>query len=244
MYFRPRASYRPGRAAFDVARESLFPGVEQRPLEALEWNSFDLPNSFRVSPFLRIVEVIRLGMADLVLFTPHRVVDARGFFSETYNQAQLAKLGIHAKFVQDNHSLSVQKGTIRGLHFQAPPHAQDKLIRVCRGAIFDVAVDIRYGSPSYGQAVSVELSADNWRQLWVPKGFAHGFCTLEPDTEVIYKVTDIYAPECDKGLAWDDPDLNIEWPVAREKIVLSDKDRGYPRLGELPAYFRVEPDLT
>lgn len=185
-------------------------------------------------------EVARLGIDGLMLITPRRFIDARGFFSETYNQNQLARIGINADFVQDNHSLSLKKGTVRGLHFQTAPHAQGKLIRVCHGAIFDVVVDIRHGSPSFGQAVSAVLSADNWRQLWVPVGFAHGFCTLEPNTEAIYKVTDTYSPECDKGLAWDDPELKIDWPVRPEEAVLSEKDRHYPRLAELPAYFHFD----
>jgi dTDP-4-dehydrorhamnose 3,5-epimerase len=186
------------------------------------------------------MEVTRLEIPDVMLITPKRHNDARGFFSETYNQAEFAKIGIVASFVQDNHSLSRQKGTVRGLHFQVPPHAQDKLIRVCRGAIFDVAVDIRHRSPTFGKTVTIVLSAENWHQLWVPKGFAHGFCTLEPDTEVVYKVSDLYAPECDKGLAWDDPSLKIDWPVTREAAILADKDRRYPKLADLPAYFEAD----
>lgn len=186
------------------------------------------------------MEVTRLEIPDVMLITPKRHNDTRGFFSETYNQAEFAKIGIVASFVQDNHSLSRQKGTVRGLHFQVPPRAQDKLIRVCRGAIFDVAVDIRHRSPTFGKSVTVVLSAENWHQLWVPKGFAHGFCTLEPDTEVVYKVSDLYAPECDKGLAWDDPSLKIDWPVTREAAILADKDRRYPTLADLPVYFEAD----
>jgi dTDP-4-dehydrorhamnose 3,5-epimerase len=179
----------------------------------------------------------KLGIPEVILITPSRHSDARGFFSETYNRVQFADIGIDHTFVQDNHTLSSKKGTVRGLHFQSPPHAQDKLIRVCRGAVLDVAVDIRHGSPSFGKFVTAILSAENWHQLWVPKGFAHGFCTLEPETEVIYKVTDLYAPEHDKGLAWDDPDLGIQWPVSAEAAILTDKDRRHPQLYELPAYF-------
>ena len=176
-------------------------------------------------------------MPGLTLVEPPRFEDARGFFSETYNKRELEKLGIAETFVQDNHSLSVQKGVVRGLHFQIPPHAQGKLVRVVRGAVLDVVVDIRKGSPTFGQHVAVELSAENWRQLWVPPGFAHGFCTLEPNTEVLYKVTDYYAPECDRGLLWNDPALGIDWPVKPEEAILSEKDRNWPTLAELPDYF-------
>jgi dTDP-4-dehydrorhamnose 3,5-epimerase len=186
------------------------------------------------------MDVVRLEIPEILLITPRRFGDARGFISETYNRAQLVGIGITADFVQDNHSLSAAKGTVRGLHFQVPPHAQDKLIRVCRGAIYDVVVDIRRGSPTFGKAVSTVLSVENWRQIWVPKGFAHGFCTLEPDTEIIYKITDLYSPECDRGLAWNDPALKIDWPVEARDAVLSDRDRQHPSLAELPQYFRRE----
>jgi len=161
-----------------------------------------------------------------------------GFFSETFNARALVASGIKDDFVQDNHSLSVQRGVVRGLHFQVPPNAQGKLIRVVRGSIFDVAVDIRSGSPTYGKHVSALLSAASWNQLWVPKGFAHGFCTLEPDTEVLYKVTDYFAPECDRGLRWDDSDIDIPWPIAGVDVVLSAKDKLHPALKDLPDYFQ------
>jgi dTDP-4-dehydrorhamnose 3,5-epimerase len=183
------------------------------------------------------MEAKQLQIPEVMLITPIRHGDGRGFFSETYNRAKFAQFGIDHAFVQDNHTLSFKKGTVRGLHFQSPPHAQDKLVRVSRGAIFDVAVDIRHGSPSFGKSVTAILSAENWHQLWVPKGFAHGFCTLEPDTEVIYKVTDRYAPECDKGLAWDDPSLGIKWPICPQVVILSDRDLSHPLLRDLPAYF-------
>lgn len=144
---------------------------------------------------------------------------------------------MNAQFVQDNQSLSREKGVIRGLHYQVEPRAQGKLVRVVRGAIFDVAVDIRQGSPHFGRHVAVTLSAENWSQLWIPVGFAHGFCTLEPDTEVIYKVTDYYAPECDRGIAFDDPALGIAWPVPAGAATLSDKDRKNPTLAELGQQF-------
>jgi dTDP-4-dehydrorhamnose 3,5-epimerase len=140
-------------------------------------------------------------------------------------------------FVQDNHSLSRDVGTVRGLHFQTAPFAQDKLVRVVSGAILDIAVDLRRSSPTFGRHVVVELSKENWRQLFIPIGFAHGFVTLEPDTEVIYKVTNFYSPQHDCGVAWDDPDIGVDWPVAAESVVLSDKDRKWPRLRDLQEVF-------
>ncbi len=178
-----------------------------------------------------------LEIPEVILVTPAKFGDERGFFSETFNEATFIELGIAGPFVQDNHSLSRNKGVVRGLHFQSPPHAQGKLVRVVRGRIFDVAVDIRSGSPTYGRHVGVELSAANWQQLWVPKGFAHAFCTLEDDTEVIYKVTDYYAPECDAGIQWNDPDLGIAWPVSAQDAVLSAKDMKLPRLADVSSPF-------
>jgi len=162
----------------------------------------------------------------LLVITPKRHGDERGFFSETYNAQALAEAGFDKPFVQDNHSLSRQKGVLRGLHFQTPPFAQDKLVRVLRGAVLDVAVDLRSGSSTYGQHFALELSADNWKQLLIPVGFAHAFYTLEPDTEVAYKVTAPYAPDHDAGLRWDDPDLAIDWPG--NNPVLSAKDAQLP----------------
>ncbi len=179
----------------------------------------------------------RLDIPEVILVSVPRFGDARGFFSETYKSAAFRDLGITETFVQDNHSLSQQAGVVRGLHFQKPPHAQGKLIRVVRGKILDVAVDIRKGSPTFGQHVTAELSAENWQQLWVPAGFAHGFCTLTEDTEVVYKVTSYYAPESDAGIVWDDPELAIRWPVAQAAAVLSEKDLRLPRLAELEACF-------
>ena len=147
-----------------------------------------------------------------LLVKVRRFEDARGFFSETYNARAFAEAGIRPVFVQDNHSLSREKGTVRGLHFQRPPHAQDKLIRVVRGRILDVAVDLRRGSPTYGRHVAVELEGTDGRQLYIPAGFAHGFCTLAPDTEVFYKVTDFWMPDCEDGILWNDPALAIDWP--------------------------------
>jgi len=155
----------------------------------------------------------RLAIPDLILIEPARFGDDRGFFSEVWSRRTLAAHGITADFVQDNHSLSRQKGVVRGLHFQRPPTAQAKLVRVVRGSILDIAVDIREGSPTYGQHVACELSAANWQQLWIPAGFAHGFVTLEEDTEVLYKVDAYYDRATDAGIAWNDPALAIDWPV-------------------------------
>lgn len=184
------------------------------------------------------MDVRPLAIADVKLITPKRIRDERGFFSETYSARALAEAGIATRLVQDNHSMSLERGVVRGLHFQAPPHAQDKLVRVTCGSIFDVAVDIRTGSPTYGQHVSAVLSAENWTQIWVPRGFAHGFCTLEPHTEVVYKVSEYYALESDRGLRWDDPALGIEWPVGADTAILSAKDAQHPPLRDLLGYFR------
>lgn len=176
----------------------------------------------------------------LYAFTPKKFGDDRGFFSETFNSKAFAEVVPDVTFVQDNHSLSRDVGVLRGLHFQTPPHAQGKLVRVTRGRVLDVAVDIRKGSPTYGQHASVELSADNWKQLWVPPGFAHGFCTLEPDTEFLYKVTDYYAPDCDSGIAFDDPNLGIDWPFSRSEAILSGKDAGLRSFKDFNSPFTYE----
>jgi len=182
-------------------------------------------------------EVLATEIADVKLIIPRIHRDRRGFFSETYNKAELAGLGVNLEFVQDNHSLSVERGVVRGLHFQIPPFAQDKLVRVIRGSVFDVAVDIRRGSPTYGKHVARVISATDWNQFLVPVGFAHGFCTLEANTEVIYKVTNYYSPEHDRGLQWNDPDLGIVWPVTESKAILSEKDRRQPQFRDVPQYF-------
>lgn len=184
-----------------------------------------------------MLDVQPTEIPDVKVVTPRRFGDHRGFFSETYNRQRFQEAGIAAEFVQDNHSLSVSVGTIRGLHFQSPPFAQAKLVRVVRGRVLDVAVDIRRSSPTYGRHVTIELSAGNGRQLWIPVGFAHGFCTLEPDTEIEYKVTSYYSAAHDHGLAFDDPALGIEWPVPADRAVLSEKDTRQPRLADLPGYF-------
>lgn len=184
------------------------------------------------------MQVEPLDIPDVKLITPDRHGDDRGFFSETWNSQRYADAGLSFTWVQDNHSLSKDKGVLRGLHFQTPPFAQDKLVRVTAGSIIDVAVDIRHGSPTFGRHVSAVISAENWRQILVPAGFAHGFCTLEANTEVIYKVTALYSHEHDKGLAWDDPDLEIDWALNGAAPLLSDKDKSQPRLTDLPVYFQ------
>jgi len=183
------------------------------------------------------VKVERCAIPDVLLIEPVRHGDARGFFSEVWSRRSLAAHGLDVEFVQDNHAHSAQKGVLRGLHFQRPPSAQGKLVRVARGAILDVAVDIRAGSPTYGQHVAVELSAENWRQLWVPRGFAHGYLTLEPDTEVLYKTDAYYDRAADAGIAWNDPAFGIAWPVETGSVILSDKDRSAPRLADIAPPF-------
>jgi dTDP-4-dehydrorhamnose 3,5-epimerase len=177
-------------------------------------------------------------IAEVLLVVPSKHEDGRGFFSETFRSDVFADFGIKGVFVQDNHVRSTQKGVVRGLHYQTPPHAQGKLIRCTRGAILDVAVDIRVGSPTFGRHVAAELSAMNWCQLWVPPGFAHGYMTLEDDCEVIYKVTEYYAPDCDRGIAWDDPALGIDWRNPPAEVVLSHKDRNQPLLRDAPPAFQ------
>jgi dTDP-4-dehydrorhamnose 3,5-epimerase len=177
------------------------------------------------------------GIEGVKILTPKRHGDDRGFFTEVYNRDTWSKAGLEYSFVQDNHSLSGAVGTIRGMHFQTEPFGQAKLVRVTRGRVLDVVVDLRRSSPTFGRHVAVELSADNWRQLLVPVGFAHGFCTLEPNTEFLYKVTNFYSAPNDRGLAFDDPALGIEWPIPLEQAHLSDKDRKWPRLRDLVDIF-------
>ncbi|MBB1092286.1 dTDP-4-dehydrorhamnose 3,5-epimerase [Rhodopseudomonas palustris] len=171
------------------------------------------------------------------VIVPKSFADTRGAFCETYNHKRFVEHGISFEFVQDNQSVSAEAGTIRGLHFQSPPAAQDKLVRVLRGRILDVAVDLRRSSPTFGKWVAKELSAENGKQLLVPVGFAHGFCTLEPDTHVLYKVTSYYSPAHDLGVAWDDPDLAIDWPIRSDEAVLSDKDLRQPSFRSLAPVF-------
>jgi dTDP-4-dehydrorhamnose 3,5-epimerase len=186
------------------------------------------------------MEVTTTSIPGVLLLRPHRAADERGFFSETFRRSWMEENGLPADWVQDNHSLSRQRGTVRGLHFQVPPRQQAKLVRVVAGSILDVVVDLRRASPAFGRHTAVELSAAGGFQVLVPAGCAHGFCTLEPDTEVLYKVSDYYSPEHDRGLRWDDPALGIPWPVTAATAVLSDRDRQHPTLAELPDYFPEE----
>lgn len=181
--------------------------------------------------------VDRTELDGVVMLTPQRHGDARGFFSESWNKARLADHGLVAEFLQDNHSMSATAGTLRGLHFQAPPHAQGKLVRCGRGALFDVVVDIRRGSPSYGKWVGAELSFENGRQMWIPEGFAHGFVTLQPDTEICYKCTDYYAPDADGGIHWNS--CGIDWPLTGDPV-LSAKDAATPALADFESPFVYE----
>ena len=178
-----------------------------------------------------------LDIPAVLRITPAKFGDSRGFFSETWSSAKLAAQGFTAQFVQDNQSLSTQAGTIRGLHCQVAPSVQGKLVRVIKGAIWDVAVDIRVGSPTYGQYAAAELSAENWAQLWIPGGFLHGFCTLVPDTEVIYKVTADYDRHAERAVIWNDPSLALPWPIEPGREVLSDKDKTLPRLADCTPWF-------
>ncbi|MEP2944651.1 MAG: dTDP-4-dehydrorhamnose 3,5-epimerase [Lentilitoribacter sp.] len=176
-------------------------------------------------------------ISGLLIVTPKKFEDSRGYFSETFNEKRLKEFGFEGSFVQDNQSLSVASGVVRGLHFQTPPFAQDKLIRVLRGSIYDVAVDLRKSSPTYGQHFGIELSASNWKQLLVPIGFAHGFCTLEAHTEVAYKVTNYYAPTHESGILYNDPDLNVDWPISKASII-SEKDQVLPNFKDFVSPFK------
>lgn len=187
-----------------------------------------------------MLEVRELGLDGVVEILPRKFGDERGFFSETYNAKAMKEAGIDIAFVQDNHSLSAEKGVLRGLHFQTPPCAQDKLVRVVRGSVFDVIVDIRKGSPTFGQWVGVEISAAKWNQVLVPRGFAHGFLTLGPDTEFLYKVSSYYAPDCDRSVRFDDPAIGIDWPLDGADLILSDKDRDAPLLADTDTGFTYE----
>lgn len=173
-----------------------------------------------------------LGLHGVVEITPLKLGDDRGFFSETYNREKFSDAGIGLEFVQDNHSYSAARGVLRGLHYQLPPKAQDKLLRVVRGCVFDVAVDIRRSSPTFGRWVSVVLSADKWNQILIPKGFAHGFVTLEEHTEVVYKVTDYYSATHDRSIRFDDPAIGVEWPLSAAELQLSKKDSDAPLLAD------------
>jgi dTDP-4-dehydrorhamnose 3,5-epimerase len=183
------------------------------------------------------MNIHEVNIPDLKLITPKRFTDVRGYFSETWSDRRFREEVAKVTFVQDNQSVSAKKGTLRGMHFQRPPFAQGKLVRVLRGSILDVAVDIRKGSSTYRQHAAVKLDAVEGAQLWVPPGFLHGFCTLEDETEVYYKVTSYYSPNHDAGVLWNDQDLGINWPVEPDSVVLSDRDKRHPRLRDLPDYF-------
>jgi dTDP-4-dehydrorhamnose 3,5-epimerase len=183
------------------------------------------------------MEFRRLTIPDVVLVVPRRFEDARGWLAETYSAPRFAEFGIGNTFVQDNQSFSRKSGTVRALHFQHPPHQQAKLVRVAHGSIYDVAVDLRRGSPTFAKFAAATLTAGGGEQLFVPAGFAHGCCTLEPDTDVIYKIDQVYAPESEGGIIWNDPDLSISWPVKPEAAILSDKDQKLGRLRDLKNRF-------
>jgi dTDP-4-dehydrorhamnose 3,5-epimerase len=183
------------------------------------------------------VKVEALAIPDVKLITPPRFNDPRGFFSETWNWERFAEAGIGGPFLQDNHAASTTAGVLRGLHCQIGPNAQGKLVRCIRGAIYDVAVDARQGSPTFGQYVGAEISAANWTQIWVPVGFLHAYCTLTEQTEVIYKVTGAYDKAAERGVIWNDPDIRIDWPVTPDSVILSDKDKILPRLRDLGVLF-------
>lgn len=183
------------------------------------------------------MEAQTTNVGGVLLLKPRYFYDARGYFVETYHQRAAREAGVTAEFVQDNQALSRKRGTVRALHFQVPPKAQAKLVRVLRGSIYDVAVDLRVGSPSYGKWAAATLTAQGGEQMFLPRGFAHGYCTREDETEVAYKVDEYYAPEYELGLAWDDPTLAIDWPVAPADAVLSDKDRSLPRFADFSSPF-------
>jgi dTDP-4-dehydrorhamnose 3,5-epimerase len=184
-----------------------------------------------------MVQVIDTDIPEVKVLVPRRFGDPRGVFCETYSRRTLSSVGIEVEFVQDNQSISTERGVVRGLHYQLPPFEQAKLVRVVRGAAYDVVVDIRRGSPTFGKHVAATLTGENWHQVFVPAGFAHGFCTLEPNTEVIYKVSNFYSPEHDRGLMWNDPELGIKWPVAPGEAKLSEKDLRHPRLRDAKELF-------
>jgi dTDP-4-dehydrorhamnose 3,5-epimerase len=183
------------------------------------------------------MKIIPTKFPEVQILRPVTFRDDRGFFQESYNYETFAQHGIDTTFVQDNHSLSRPRGTLRGLHYQIPPFAQSKLLRVIRGSVFDVVVDIRRGSLGFGKHISVILQAEDFEQIFIPPGFAHGFCTLEPDCEVIYKVSKHYSAAHERGIAWNDPDLGIAWPIAAKDLALSEKDKHYPRLRDAVEVF-------
>jgi len=190
------------------------------------------------------MQIEQTALPGVLILTPRRFQDSRGYFAETYNRRRLAEAGLDYDFVQDNHSYSAEQGTVRGLHYQAPPAAQTKLVRVARGAVLDVAVDVRRGSPSYGRWVAVELSARNGAQLLIPRGFLHGFLTLAPETEVLYKVDAHYAPATEGAVRFDDPDLAIDWGRDPATLTLSDKDAAAGSFADFDSPFHIDARHT
>ncbi len=190
------------------------------------------------------MRIKRTSIPDVRIITPARFGDERGFFSESWNFRRMSEEDLDIRFVQDNHSFSVTEGTVRGLHYQSPPHAQAKLVRCGRGRLFDVAVDIRRGSPTYGKWVGVELSFENGKQLLIPEGFLHGFVTREPDTEIVYKCSDYYAPECDGAVRYDDPSIGIDWKLGNIAPTLSEKDAAAPSFKDLHSPFEFEGSVA
>lgn len=188
-----------------------------------------------------MAQIRSLALPEVLEIRPARYGDHRGFFSEVWKASALAAHGVDVHFIQDNHSFSVEAGVLRGLHYQEPPFAQAKLVRVTAGEIFDVVVDIRHGSPTFGQWVGLELSAKDWNQIFVPAGFAHGFLTLVPNCEVIYKVSAPYSPQHDRGIRFDDPQIGVEWPIKGLIPILSEKDRAAPLLADAAPTFRFDP---
>ncbi|ARW18213.1 dTDP-4-dehydrorhamnose 3,5-epimerase [Komagataeibacter europaeus] len=185
------------------------------------------------------MDIQTFNIAGMILLTPPRFGDERGYFSETFNAARMKEIGISGPFVQDNHSLSCQRGVVRGLHCQLAPHAQGKLVRCTRGSIWDVGVDIRAGSPTFGQWVGATLSAENGSQLWIPTGFLHGFCTLSENAEVQYKCTDFWDRDCERSVRWDDPLLAIDWPVSEKDVILSEKDAAALPFSNVDDWFHI-----
>ena len=186
------------------------------------------------------MEIKATALPGVLLLKPRRFADSRGYFVETYNQRILSDAGIGARFVQDNQSFSAKAGTIRGLHFQTPPAAQTKLVRALRGRVFDVAVDLRLGSPAFGRWIGETLTADGGEQLLIPSGCAHAFCTLDDNVEIAYKVDDFYTPKCDGGIIWNDPDIQIVWPVDSASVILSEKDAKLGLFRDFSTPFRFE----
>jgi dTDP-4-dehydrorhamnose 3,5-epimerase len=210
---------------------SMSPMESSRPVKAS--NAAALPED-------RMTDAKSVNISAVCMLKPRYFKDARGYFVETYNKRSAQQSGIKAEFVQDNEALSLKRGTVRGLHFQVPPKAQAKLVRVLRGIIYDVAVDLRLGSPTYGEWAATTLAAQSGEQVFIPHGFAHGYCTLEDETEVAYKVDEYYAPECELGIVWNDSTLAIPWPVSSADVVLADKDRRLPGFDDFVSPFRYD----